>query len=131
MQDQSSQQGPGSVVECNQWHGRFTPISRTRPIRFIIFRLVRYDQLTDSAISFLTLADFRKGSAIRVQVGRPVVYGSWPKRVEKRDRLRGSRMSTLRTNLAALILLFAIPLERAEDVAFERPDSLQPAIAFC
>jgi peptidoglycan lytic transglycosylase D len=58
------------------------------------------------------------------------VYGSWPKRVEKRDRLRGSRMSTLRTNLAALIVLFAIPLERAEGMAFERPDSLQPAIGF-
>ncbi|MGD8673386.1 MAG: transglycosylase SLT domain-containing protein [Thiogranum sp.] len=39
-------------------------------------------------------------------------------------------MSTLRANLAALILLLAIPLERAAGVTFERPDSLQPAIGF-
>jgi len=39
-------------------------------------------------------------------------------------------MLTLRANLAALMLLFAVPLEHAEGVTFERPDSLQPAIKF-
>lgn len=48
----------------------------------------------------------------------------------RRDRMRCTRMSTLRANLAALMLLFALPLERAEGVTFERPDSLQPAIGF-
>jgi len=47
-----------------------------------------------------------------------------------RDRMRYTRMSTPRANLAALILLLAIPLERAAGVTFERPDSLQPAIGF-
>ena len=46
------------------------------------------------------------------------------------DGMRYIRMSTLRANLATLILLFAVPLEHAEGVTFERPESLQPAIAF-
>jgi membrane-bound lytic murein transglycosylase D len=47
-----------------------------------------------------------------------------------RDSKRYARASTLRANLAALMLLFVMPLERAEGVTFERPESLQPAIAF-
>ncbi len=47
-----------------------------------------------------------------------------------RDGMHCTRMPTLRANLAALVLLFASPLERVEGVTFERPDSLQPAIGF-
>jgi len=44
--------------------------------------------------------------------------------------MRYTCTSTLNARLAALMLLFAVPLEHAEGVTFERPDSLQPAIAF-
>jgi len=44
--------------------------------------------------------------------------------------MRYARTPTLNARLAALMLLFAAPLERAGGVTFERPDSLQPAIGF-
>ena len=44
--------------------------------------------------------------------------------------MRYTHTSTLNARLAALMLLFAVPLERVEAVTFERPDSLQPAIGF-
>jgi membrane-bound lytic murein transglycosylase D len=44
--------------------------------------------------------------------------------------MRTSRLPLLNVRLAALLLLFASPVKAADEVLFERPDSLQPAIAF-
>ena len=44
--------------------------------------------------------------------------------------MRTTRMPLLNVRLAALLLLFAAPVKGADGVLFERPDSLQPAIAF-
>ena len=44
--------------------------------------------------------------------------------------MRNTRMPILIVRLAALLVLFTAPVKAADDVSFERPDSLQPAIAF-
>ena len=44
--------------------------------------------------------------------------------------MRYTRMPILKVRLAALLLLFAASAMGADEVLFERPDSLQPAIAF-
>jgi len=44
--------------------------------------------------------------------------------------MRYLRTPTLNARLAALMLLFAAPVEAADRATFERPEALQPAIAF-
>jgi membrane-bound lytic murein transglycosylase D len=44
--------------------------------------------------------------------------------------MRNTRLSIRNTRLAALLVLFAAPVTGADEVVFERPESLQPAIAF-
>lgn len=44
--------------------------------------------------------------------------------------MRNTRRPILSARLAALMVLFAASAKGADEVAFERPDSLQPAIAF-
>jgi membrane-bound lytic murein transglycosylase D len=44
--------------------------------------------------------------------------------------MRHTRMPILNVRLAALLVLFAAPVKAADEVTFERPASLQPAIAF-
>jgi len=44
--------------------------------------------------------------------------------------MRNTRMPILTVRLAALLALFAAPVKGADEVLFERPDALQPAIAF-
>lgn len=44
--------------------------------------------------------------------------------------MRTTRMSPLGVRLAALLVLFAAPVKGADQILFERPESLRPAIAF-
>lgn len=44
--------------------------------------------------------------------------------------MRNTGMPILTARLAALLVLFAAPVKGADEVAFERPEVLQPAIAF-
>jgi membrane-bound lytic murein transglycosylase D len=44
--------------------------------------------------------------------------------------MRNSRTQMLKAKLAALLVMFAAPVKGAEEVRFERPESLQPAVAF-
>ena len=44
--------------------------------------------------------------------------------------MRSSRMPTLNARLAALMVLFAAPVKGADEIVFERPEALQPAISF-
>ena len=44
--------------------------------------------------------------------------------------MRNPRRPVLTARLAALMMLFAASAKGADELVFERPDSLQPAIAF-